>query len=75
MESVGEVLRSIAVKVYRGGQGAFLSSFADAYLLADSENEKILRPAWMQLIDKYLLDMKVRPVPMHPLESEREVSG
>ncbi|GAH92987.1 unnamed protein product, partial [marine sediment metagenome] len=29
---------------------------ADAYLLADSENEQVLRPAWMQLIDKYLLD-------------------
>lgn len=54
MESVDEVLRSIAVRVYHGDHGGFLRTFADAYLLADKENKKILRPAWMQIIDKYL---------------------
>ena len=57
MESVDEVLHSIAVHVYQGDHGAFLSTFADAYLLADTENEKILRPVWKQLIDKYLRRM------------------
>ena len=55
MESVNEVLRGIALRVYHGDHGGFMRTFADAYLLADSENEQVLRPAWMQLIDKYLL--------------------
>ena len=56
MESVNDVLRGIAIRVYHGDHGAFLRTFADSYLLADSENEQVLRPAWMQLIDKYLLE-------------------
>jgi len=56
MESVNDVLRGIALRVYHGDHGSFMRTFADAYLLADSENEKFLRPAWMQLIDKYLLE-------------------
>ena len=56
MESVNDVLRGIALRVYHGDHGGFMRTFADSYLLADSENEKILRPAWMQLIDKYLLE-------------------
>ena len=55
MESVNEVLRGIALQVYHGDHGGFMRTFADAYLQADSENEQVLRPAWMQLIDKYLL--------------------
>ncbi|GAH74430.1 unnamed protein product, partial [marine sediment metagenome] len=56
MESVNDVLRGIALRVYHGDHGGFMRTFADAYLLSDSENEKILRLAWMQLIDKYLLE-------------------
>ena len=55
MEPVNDVLRGIALRVYHGDHGGFMRTFADAYLQADSENEQVLRPAWMQLIDKYLL--------------------
>ncbi|MCK4698462.1 MAG: hypothetical protein KAT53_09210 [Dehalococcoidia bacterium] len=54
-----EVLHTVALRVYNGDYGLFLKTFADAYLHADSENEKILYPAWRQLIEKYDLLRKV----------------
>ena len=56
MESTKDILRGIAFRVYHGDHGGFLRTFADAYMLADSENELVLRPAWMHFIDKYLLE-------------------
>jgi hypothetical protein len=44
------------VHVVHSQHGSFLLAFADAYLRADPENERILRPAWLVLIDKYGLD-------------------
>ncbi len=54
-----EVLHTTALLVYNGDYGSFLKAFADAYLLADKKNRKILHPAWKELIDKYELLMKV----------------
>lgn len=56
---VEEVLYTAALRVYNGDYGFFLKTFADAYLHADSENRKILHPAWEQLIEKYDLLEKV----------------
>lgn len=47
------MLHTVAVRVYNGDYGSFLKAFADAYLLADKENEEILHPAWKTLIEKY----------------------
>lgn len=55
MESVNDVLRGIAFRVYHGDHGGFLSTFADAYLLADEENREIIKPVWEKLVKKYLL--------------------
>ncbi len=55
METTNDILQGIAFHVCRGRHSHFLRTFADAYLLADEENRKLLRPAWKQLIDKYLL--------------------
>lgn len=54
-----EVLHTIALRVYNGDYGSFLKTFADAYLLADSENQKILHPAWEKFIEKHDLLKKV----------------
>ena len=54
-----KVLHTVALRVYNGDYGSFLKAFADAYLLADKKNRKILHPAWKELIDKYELLMKV----------------
>ena len=55
MESANDVLRGIALNVYHGKHGAFLRTFADAYILSDKEDREILKPVWKQLVDKYLL--------------------
>ena len=52
-------LHTTALRVYNGDYGSFLKAFADAYLLADMENQKILHPAWRQFIEKYDLLKKV----------------
>ena len=57
--TAGSILREIAVNVVHSDHGDFLKTFADAYLRADQENEKILRPAWLVLINKYGLDKEV----------------
>ena len=49
-------MHAIAVRVVNSQHGGFLRTFADAYLRADQENERILRPAWLVLVDKYGLD-------------------
>jgi len=56
MTSTEDILHKIAVNVVHSNHIDFLKTFADAYLRADQENEKILRPAWLVLIDKYGLD-------------------
>ena len=53
------MLHTVALRVYNGDYGSFLKTFADAYLLADMGNQKILHPAWKKLIDKYDLLEKV----------------
>ena len=53
------MLHTTALRVYNGDYGSFLKSFADAYLIADSENKEILHPAWKQFIEKYDLLEKV----------------
>ena len=58
MEAEG-VLHTVALRVYDGDYGSFLKAFADAYLIADMGNRKILHPAWRQLIEKYDLLKKV----------------
>lgn len=54
-----EVLHTVALRVYNGDYGSFLKAFADAYLLADKENRKILHLAWKKFIVKYDLLKKV----------------
>lgn len=49
-------LREIAVHVYNSDHGDFLKAFADAYTRADPYNERILRQAWLTLIQKYGLE-------------------
>lgn len=53
------MLHTVALRVYDGDYGSFLKAFADAYLIADMGNRKILHPAWRQLIEKYDLLKKV----------------
>jgi len=52
-------LHTTALRVYNGDYGSFLKAFADAYLLADEKNRKILHPAWKEFIEKYGLLKKV----------------
>lgn len=65
MISTEDMLRQIAVKVVYSDHIDFLKNFANAYLGADTENEKILRDAWMRLIKKYRLDL------LQDIEEER----
>lgn len=55
MESINDVLQNIALHIWNGEHGAFLQSFADAYLLADEKNREILKPVWRVLIEENLL--------------------
>ena len=55
MDPINEVLQGIALHVWNGEHGAFLQSFADAYLLADEKNREILKPVWRVLIEENLL--------------------
>ena len=55
--SISDVLDRIAIEVVNDqGQSMFLRRFADAWLLTDAENKRILRPAWLVLIEKYRLE-------------------
>ena len=58
--STERVLHAIAVDVVNSNHGDFLKTFADAYLRADRANERILRPAWLVLVDKYQLDKEYK---------------
>ena len=60
VRSTEAILHEIAVNVIHSKHSVFLYAVADAYLRADSENEKILRPAWLVLIDKYGLDKEYK---------------
>lgn len=53
------MLHTIALRVYNGDYGSFLKAFADAYLLADMGNQRILHPVWKKFIEKYDLLRKV----------------
>jgi len=55
VESINDVLQNIALHIWNGEHGAFLQSFADAYLLADEKNREILKPVWRVLIEENLL--------------------
>ena len=55
--SISDVLDRIAIEVVNDqSQSMFLRRFADAWLLTDAENKRILRPAWLVLIEKYRLE-------------------
>ncbi len=49
-------LHKIAIHVVNSNHGSFLKVFADAYLRADRDNERILHDVWISLISKYNLD-------------------
>ena len=53
-ELTDKELMDLAVKVYNAThyRGTFLHTFADAYCIADSENRKLLREAWIKVIEK-----------------------
>ena len=53
------LLNKIAVHVYNGVYGLFLVTMADTWLTADADNKRILRPAWVIIIDKYNLAYEV----------------
>lgn len=53
------LLDRIAHRVFYSRHGGFLRKFADAWLHADAENKRILKPAWLILIDKYGLDDEI----------------
>ena len=48
-----ELLDNIAVRVVHSRHGAFLKKFAAAWLHADAFNKRIIRVAWVLLIEKY----------------------
>jgi len=55
--SITDILDRIAVRVVNDrSQSMFLRRFADAWLLTDAENKRLLRPAWLVLIEKYRLE-------------------
>lgn len=52
---VDSKLNAIAIKVFLSDKGLFLTTMAKAWLAADYDNRRILRLAWMKLIEKYNL--------------------
>jgi hypothetical protein len=59
--SVDEVLDGIAVNVSLSNHGDFLKTFAKAWQMADPFNKRILKPAFLILIEKYRLDEECEP--------------
>ena len=59
--SVDEALDSIAVNVSLSSHGDFLKAFAKAWQMADPFNKRILKPAFLILIEKYRLDKEYEP--------------
>ncbi len=55
MEPINDLLQDIALHIWEGEHGAFLQTFAGLYRDANEERKKILRPAWQEFIEKYLL--------------------
>ena len=49
-------LNAISVHVSDGHHGAFMRALAEAWLLADSANKRILRQAWAAIVVKYGLE-------------------
>jgi len=59
--SVDEILDSIAVNVSLSNHGDFLKIFVKAWQMADPFNKRILKPAFLILIEKYRLDKEYEP--------------
>jgi hypothetical protein len=59
--SVDEMLDSIAVNVSLSNHGDFLKTFAKTWQMADPFNKRILKPAFLILIEKYRLDKECEP--------------
>ena len=59
--SVDEMLDGIAVNVSLSDHGDFLKTFAKAWQMADPFNKRILKPAFLVLIEKYRLDKEYEP--------------
>lgn len=59
--NVDEILDSIAVNVSLSNHGDFLKTFAKAWQMADPFNKRILKLAFILLIDKYSLDKEYEP--------------
>jgi hypothetical protein len=68
-------MHAIAVHVVSYKHGCFLQTFALAYLRADQENERILRPAWLVLVDKYDLDREYEAAQRRQEDGEDEPHG
>ena len=68
-------MHAIAVYVVSSSHGDFLRTFADAYLRADQGNERILRPAWLVLVDKYDLDGEYEAAQRRQEDGEEEPHG
>lgn len=49
-------LSNIALQVYHGNHGSYLTVFADLWLRADKDNKVMLRSVWEETIKKYGLD-------------------
>ena len=59
--SVDEILDGIAVNVSLSNHGDFLKTFAKAWQMADPFNKRILKPAFLILIEKYRIDKEYEP--------------
>lgn len=49
-------LTKIANEVYNGNYGYFLKVMADAWIVADSANRRIIKRAWAAIVRKYDLE-------------------
>jgi len=54
-----ERLNAVAGYVADSNHGDFLKALADAWLLADASNRRILKPAWAAIVAKYTLEVEV----------------
>ena len=51
-------LNAVALQILHNRHGNFIKAFANAWLKADPYNKEILKTAWLNLIEKYDLDMR-----------------
>ena len=50
-------LDEIALDVFHGKRGGFIRKYADAWSHADAWNKRLMRPAWVEFIVKYNLEV------------------